>query len=130
MKRLADTKNPSMARTEPLFNSNNLARLVEFYQELGFEMVNSWEPDGELQWCLVEFEGAPLMLQQSDDLAVVRRDIEIYIVCDDVLPIRERWIRKGLAVSKAHDAFYGMRQIFIKDPDGRTICFESVIKEQ
>ena len=118
-----------MARTEPLFNSNNLERLLEFYKSLGFELVNSWEPDGEIQWCLVEFEGAPLMLQQNDDEPAERRDIEIYVVCDDVVPIRERWVMDGIPVSKPHDAFYGMRQIFLRDPDGRTICFESVIKE-
>ena len=118
-----------MARTEPLFNSSNLVRLLDFYKSLGFELVNSWEPDGKIQWCLVEFEGAPLMLQQNDHEPAARRDIEIYVVCDDVVPIRERWVQGGIPVSKAHDAFYGMRQIFVQDPDGRTICFESAIKE-
>ena len=118
-----------MARTEPLFNTGNINQLLDFYQSLGFELKGAWKPEGQLRWCLVEFEGAPLMLQQSTDESVARRDIEIYISCDDVLPIRDKWIDQGVNVSQPHDAFYGERQIFVTDPDGRTICFESLIEK-
>ena len=118
-----------MARTEPLLNCNDVAAAKKFYSSLGFETLNTWEPDGKLAWCLIEFKGAPLMLQQAKDVKVGGADVEIYIVCEDIVEIREQWLKKGIKVSKIHDAFYGMRQMFVRDPDGRVICFESVNRE-
>ena len=93
---------------------------------MGFRRVEAYEPNNKLSWCSVEFDGAELMIEQHEDVTLKNdRDIDIYIVCADVSPIHEQWLQKGLKVSQIHDAFYGMRQIFVTDPDGRRVCFES-----
>ena len=67
------------------------------------------------------------MLQASD--SKINRhdeqDIEIFIICDDVVPIQTAWKNSGIAVSNVQEAFYGMRQVFVRDTDDRLICFES-----
>ena len=120
-----------MARTEPLLTTKDVVTSKDFYELLGFELKNSWEPDGKLSWCLMEYDNAPLMLEQASNPAsfAIGQDVSIYVVCDDVDPIVKTWQARGVKISEIHDAFYGMRQVFVKDPDGRTICFESQIRD-
>ena len=117
-----------MASTQPLLGASNVVATKDFFLSLGFKLINTWEPEGNLAWCLMEYENAPLMLEQHDkELVIGNADIHIYIVCEDIHPIRDKWVAKGIKVSKIHNAFYGMHQMFVRDPDGRTICFESAM---
>lgn len=122
------------ARTEPLLATADISMTKAFYEQLGFKTLNTWEPDGQLRWCLVEYEGASLMLQQETDeskRAGIRgqpRDYGIYFVCEgDIDELRAALVAKGVKVSAARTEFYGMRQIFLTDPDGRSVCFEAML---
>ena len=120
-----------IARTEPLLWTADLTTLKAFYELLGFETKNTWEPDGLLRWCSLEFRGASLMLQQDTNTIVaqagpnLKRDYGLYFVCDgDIDEYFRTLLKRGVNVSKPKNEFYGMRQIFVRDPDGRNICFE------
>ena len=119
----------------PLLWVNDIEESISFYANLGFELQESWKPDGSVRWCSVKFGNAEVMLQQSDAGNSNREDskrseeIELYFVCKDVEALHERYIAAGVEVSKPKVAFYGMNQMFVTDPDGRTLCFESRIRE-
>ena len=116
--------------TVPLLRTANIERSLSFYcDQLGFTLRDRWDPDGKLAWCLLAMEGAQLMLQQAErwDAAGPARghgDIELFLVCEDVDALRERFLSHGVDAPAPTVAFYGMRQLTVHDPDGRSICFE------
>ena len=84
----------------------------------------------------MKFDQAEIMLQQREDEDKTRsqtsgqQEIELYFICEDVDSLYLAFEREGLQASKPKTAFYAMKQTFLKDPDGRTICFESQVSTQ
>ena len=116
----------------PLLWVKDMAQAIRFYQRVGFEVTDSWKPDKEIQWCRVEFHGAALMLQKIANIDTVRQQISedngihLYFIADDVDALYLQMRANGIDVSEPKIEFYGMKQVFLKDPDGRTLCFESL----
>ena len=114
----------------PLLYAGNIERSLAFYRDqLGFTLAERWAPDGELRWCSLILDDARIMLQRAEpgDLASLEGghgDIALYFLCEDVDRIHERLRERGLDAPAPTNAFYGMRQLTIEDPDGRRICFE------
>ncbi len=117
-------------QTVPLLFVSEISESHEFYCDgLGFDMAGKWEPDGQLAWCRLQHGGAALMLQQAreeDPPADTRgKGVTFYFICDDADALYEEITGRGIKASEPADAFYGMRQTFITDPDGYELCFES-----
>lgn len=115
----------------PLLYVDDVDRSVAFYRDhLGFDIVESWEPDGRLTWCRVERDGASVMLQTAcpdeDGSAEERgRGVAFFFLCDDADAMYEEVTASGLQVDPPTVAFYGMKQLFVKDPDGYGLCFQN-----
>ena len=120
----------------PLLWVRNMANSLEFYRQLGFEVVETWEPESAIQWCSLRFGDAQLMLQQTEDSTATNvqeadgSGIELYFVCSDLKALYQRYSRAGLKSTKPRTAFYPMEQIFLRDPDGRSLCFETPVPVQ
>lgn len=69
------------------------------------------------------------MLQQHEtedgSLEGLGHGVSFYYVCDDADAIYHELAVKGFTLNPPVTAEYGMRQVFIPEPDGYTICFES-----
>ena len=113
----------------PLLFVQDLTRSLAFYQQLGFNLSGTWEPDGKLSWCRLGRAESALMLQQAeeeDGPAEGRgRGVRLFFICDDVDALHAEFIGAGVTIESPQLAFYGMKQIFLKDPDGYELCFES-----
>lgn len=114
----------------PLLFVEDLARSLAFYRDqLGFKLVNVWEPDGKIAWCRLARGGSALMLQQAceeDGPAEGRgRGIGFFFLCDDVHKMHAELTASGLSLEMPRAAFYGMTQVFATDPDGYELCFQS-----
>ena len=126
---------PNIHELVPLLFVHDIARSANFYQErLGFKMTQQWEPDGKLAWCRLERDGAAVMLQQAipeeDGLADGRgRGVVFYFNCDDADAMHADLTNRGLAIAPPVAAYYGMNQLFVKDPDGYELCIQSAIKQ-
>ena len=123
---------PANVRTvEPLLFTSDIQQSQAFYESLGFETTESWTPDGVLQWCSLRFGGAGIMLQQADRPVEVsaRPDIELFFICEDVDSLYEEFVQRGLHVKTPEISFYRMKQLFLRDPDGRLLCFEHSVTE-
>ena len=48
-----------------------------------------------------------------------------FFICDDADAIHAELSGRGLHPAPPQVAFYGMKQVFLKDPDGHELCFES-----
>lgn len=116
----------------PLFFVEDIARSLAFYQErLGFGMTQNWSPGGKLAWCRLVRGGAALMLQQAEEedgqAAGRGRGVGFFFLCDDANAMHAELTQRGLAVDPPQAAFYGMNQLFVRDPDGYELCFQSAI---
>jgi len=114
----------------PLLFVSDIRRSLEFYsQALGFEVVGRAEGENGVFWCRLQRGGACLMLQQQDSaraLAVPPApSVGFYFVCEDVDAVFAELVEKGLAVGPPAEAYYGMKQIHVPDPDGYEMVFES-----
>ncbi|MCY3884010.1 MAG: VOC family protein [Gammaproteobacteria bacterium] len=118
----------------PLLWVDNIENSLQFYNRLGFRVVETWRPNGCLTWCSIKLADAELMLQQRDDSESdkdqVRShdEVELYFVCNDVDSLYRFFSTQGLQASTPKQAFYPMKQVFLRDPDGRTICFETPVE--
>jgi len=118
----------------PLFLTRDIERARAFYcDRLGFTLTKRYDPDGRLSWCSLTLEGAEIMLEQTDPerlagLAEGRSDIAMYFLCEDVDILFERFLENGVDVKPPSVAFYGMKQLEVRDPDGRFLCFENPVE--
>jgi uncharacterized glyoxalase superfamily protein PhnB len=106
---------------------------LRFYCDLlGFEVVSKAAGGG---WAWLRHGDAHLMLNTAYDddqrpaqpdaaRLLSHQDTSLYIGCPDVDGAYEQLSAKGIEVSKPKVAWYGMKQMYLKDPDGFEICFQ------
>ncbi|QDT41512.1 Glyoxalase-like domain protein [Gimesia alba] len=125
---------PAIQELVPLLYVEDVSRSVDFYcDQLGFEMKLKWEPEGTLAWCRLERGNAALMLQltcpDEDGTAAERcKGVSFFFLCDDAQAIFEELTLQGLDLEPPKVAFYGMNQLFVKDPDGYQLCFQNQVE--
>ena len=118
----------------PLLYAEDIEAARAFYcEQLGFTLKGRWDPDGKLAWCALALEGAQIMLQRAepDDLEGLKKgnsDVALFFMCEDVDALYDAIRARGVAVDQPSDAFYGMRQLTVTDPDGRRVCFEHPLR--
>lgn len=126
---MAVVEQTSIRQIWPLLTVQDIERSVEFYRDrLGFTVVGRAESEGRLFWCRLERGGVSLMLQQAeveDGPAAGRgRGVSLYFLCDDVDGLHAELQARGLSLKPPTPASYGMKQLFVPEPDGCSICFE------
>ncbi|HKF52889.1 MAG TPA: VOC family protein [Candidatus Acidoferrales bacterium] len=128
----------------PLLQVFEMRRSVEFYRDvLGFEVVSNSprRPEALFHWALLRRDGIELMLNTAHDegerpaVPDARRvaahdDVTLYFSCPDVDAVYAELHAKGIAKNEPTVAPYGMKQLYIKDPDGYGLCFQWAVKEQ
>ena len=119
----------NVKQTVPLMYVSDIDASCRFYCDgLGFSLDQKWEPNGKLAWCWLNLEGAAVMLQQGEpgDLGNDPR-INVYFLCEDVDVIYSA-IRERVAAEPPTIESYGMKQLFVTDPDGNRVCFENPVE--
>ena len=123
----------------PLLQVFDMPTSVRFYRDvLGFEIVGNAPlraPD-EFGWCLLRHgDFTEIMLNTAYDYGerpehpdpvrvAAHGDTCIYIGCPDP-DAAYRFLRdKGLSLHEPKVAHYGMKQLYVTDPDGFGICFQ------
>lgn len=125
---MAMITSPGIKQAVPLFMVVNMQRSLDFYTKgLGFELKNTWEPAGKIDWCWLQLDNASIMLQEYREIPSIENrgeGITINFVCEDALAVYDRMIANGLSPS---EPFVGnnMWVVPLKDPDGYKLFFES-----
>ena len=121
----------------PLIQVFDMPTSLRFYRDLlGFEIAQRSQESDECGWCwLRSKDGAEMMLNTAydegqrpanPDPARVRAhdDTCMYIGCQDADAAYEYLRARGVACEEPKVAPYGMKQLYLKDPDGFGICLQ------
>ena len=128
----------------PLLEVFDMRCSVAFYCDLlGFALVDKYEPDGNLYWAMLKLGGATgggatIMLnsryeakdqpaQADPRLRPGHADTTLFFMCDDVDAAYAHVRAKGIDAKEPANTHYGMRQLYLTDPDGFQLCFQKRI---
>jgi catechol 2,3-dioxygenase-like lactoylglutathione lyase family enzyme len=123
----------------PLLQVFDMPTSVRFYRDiLGFTLAGNapLRAPGEFGWCLLRHDdGSEIMLNTAYDhgerpespnqaRVSAHGDTCIYFGTPDVDAAYQHLIDKGLKINAPKVAWYGMKQLYLKDPDGFGICLQ------
>jgi lactoylglutathione lyase len=124
---------PNIQYAVPFFMASDMETSLKFYVEgLGFKILNTWTPRGKIEWCWLQREGGPLMLQEARITAEKAylsdnkpgAGVSIWFQCRDSLSLYHEFIEKGINVQEPFVG-NGLWDVKVTDPDGYDLHFES-----
>ena len=124
----------------PLVQVFDMPKSIRFYRDLlGFSVTGksksmSDDPD-DVNWVMLQLGEATIMLNTAYDPDGVpdapdparwsgHQDTGLFFGCPDVDAAYEYLAAKGLDVTPPKVAWYGMKQLYLTDPDGYGLCFQ------
>lgn len=109
---------------------------LAFYRDvLGFEVVSDVPPDDQCDWVMLKIHESELMLNTayeaherppSPDPARIaaHKDVSLFFDCEDADAAYAYLRERGIAAKPPKVAPYGMKQVYLRDPDGYEICLQ------
>ena len=110
---------------------------VRFYRDLlGFEIIHTSPRSGdEFDWGYLRLGGAQIMLNTAYEQhnrpnardgrrSAAHEDTCLYFDCPDVDSTYRDLKSRGADVAPPKIAPYGMKQVYLSDPDGYSLCFQ------
>lgn len=116
-----------MAKCIPFIRVPDIGATIKWYEAIGFQCTGTnhiWEPDCELNWAELNFQGATFMLYpQEAEKPISGRDAGLYFEMDtiDGIAVKIRSIVKE--VEETDMTFYGRKEIGFEDLNGYSITF-------
>jgi catechol 2,3-dioxygenase-like lactoylglutathione lyase family enzyme len=123
----------------PLLQVYDMPTALKFYRDvLGFEVVGTSPELGpdKYHWVWLRLGGADVMLNTAYEFdserpvpadrarVAAHGDTGLFFGCPDVDGAYEALRERGVAVKPPKVARYGMKQMYVKDPDGYELCFQ------
>jgi len=124
----------------PLLQVFDMRAAIRFYRDLlGFTITGkspalSDDPD-HVNWCLLDLDGTQLMLNTAYDPEDQpsrpdpqrwsgHQDTCVYFGCPDVDGAYQFLRSRNVKLDPHKVAPYGMKQLYLTDPDGYGLCFQ------
>lgn len=123
----------------PLLQVYDMPAALRFYRDiLGFEVVNHAPASAQNDlygWVLLKFRGTEIMLNtaydddqrppQPDPARIAAHgDTCLYFACEDLDGAYRHLRAHGANAKEPKTAYYGMKQLYVTDPDGFGVCFQ------
>lgn len=120
----------------PLIQVFDMPTALVFYRDkLGFERVQDSGEGDEIDWCLLRLGEASLMLNTAYEAhdrpaapdparIAAHDDTGLFIHATDLDAIYAHLQAHGIAQEPPRTVGYGMRQLYLRDPDGYSLCFQ------
>ena len=102
----------------------DVERSIAFYHNLGFEVGNTFAPEGETKpsWAWLRSGDAQLMLAAASEPIAEKHTVLFYVYTGDVAAARSSLIEAGLNPGEITTPFYAPRGEFeLIDPDGYVV---------
>lgn len=120
----------------PLLQVFDMPRSLAFYRDtLGFAIVSEVPPDDRADWAWLRLGDADLMLntryeahdrpqEPAPTAYAIHDDTGLFFGCSDV-DGAYAWLReRGVDAKPPRVTGYGMKQLYVRDPDGYVLCFQ------
>jgi glyoxylase I family protein len=126
----------------PLLQVFDMPTALHFYRDvLGFEIWGRSGPGDDCDWVGLRLHGAELMLNTAyeadkrppapDSARVAAHDDTcLFFNCEDLDAAYRYLCSRGLKLNPPKIAPYGMRQLWLHDPDGYGLCLQHSTKPQ
>lgn len=123
----------------PLLAVFDMPAALKFYCDiLGFQMVST---SPGRQWVMLNLNGVVVMLNTAYDegerppevdqtRVAAHEDTSLYFGCSNVDAIYEHLRAHGTNVKPPRVVPYGMKQVYVNDPDGYLLCFQHKAEHQ
>ncbi len=121
----------------PLLQVFDMPTSIRFYRDvLGFEIVQTSQRDGDqFDWGLLRLNDAEVMLntayeqehrpsQPESARIKAHSDTVLYFGCPDVDAAYRHLRAHAVDVKEPQTVSYGMKQLYVSDPDGYELCFQ------
>ena len=120
----------------PLMEVFDMPTSLAFYRDkLGFRVAGDSGKGDESDWVMLELGNATIMLNTAYDdgerpeapnpeRIAAHHDTCIYFGCPDVDAAYEHLKANGIDARPPKVAPYGMKQLYVRDPDNYNLCFQ------
>ena len=120
----------------PLLQVFDMPTSLRFYRDiLGFAEVEKSGPGDEVGWAWLRHGEAALMLNTAYDdgqrppsvdpsRQAAHADTILYLGCEDLETAYAYLVDKGVKAEPPKIAPYGMKQVYLADPDGYGLCLQ------
>jgi glyoxylase I family protein len=120
----------------PMLQVFDMPRSLRFYCDiLDFYIVEKAGPENDIGWVWLRRDCINLMLNTAYELSVrpaledvtrvkAHEDPTLYFGCPNVDGLYQELKAKGIVLPEPKVAPYGMKQVYVKDPDGFNLCFQ------
>jgi len=120
----------------PLLQVFDMPAAIHFYRDvLGFKVSGASEPGDDCDWMRLRLNGAELMLNTAYEAhqrppvpdparVAAHADTILFFGCEDLDSLYGHLRAHGLSVKEPKIAPYGMKQLYVTDPDGYALCFQ------
>jgi catechol 2,3-dioxygenase-like lactoylglutathione lyase family enzyme len=121
----------------PLLSVFDMPTSLKFYRDtLGFEVTQDTGQGDESGWVMLQKSGVTLMLNTAYDdderppapdpaHHAIHQETCLYFLSPDPQVAYEFLKSKGFQLDPPKVAYYGMNQLYVRDPDGYTLCFQA-----
>ena len=109
----------------PMIHVPDVRATVEWYQSIGFTVINTYGDDGDgLSFALLSFGRSLVMFNEGGNSSTnVRREVDLYVYSDHVDELYQSLKDRVDVVEGPHDTFYGMREFIFRDLNRFWITF-------
>jgi uncharacterized glyoxalase superfamily protein PhnB len=113
----------SIKKGVPMITVPDIARTLDWYISIGFKELGRYEEDGRVNFGMLSFGKAELMLRPGGKAGPHDVDLWFYTdKVDDLYQVLKS--AEGIEfVEEIYDAFYGAREFGIRDLNGYTLYF-------
>jgi catechol 2,3-dioxygenase-like lactoylglutathione lyase family enzyme len=112
---------------------------LAFYRDvLGFEIISEAPGDGRCDWVWLKSGESELMLNTAYEAEArppapdatrlaAHADTSLFVGCEDVEAAHAALRARGVATRGPSVTGYGMKQLYLNDPDGYEICLQQPV---
>ena len=111
-------------RVQPMIHVPDVAATVEWYRSVGFAVVATNEDECEIDWAMLSFGETGVMFNGGGRTSTEkRREVDLYVTTERLDEIYADLKGRVEMVGDLYEAFHGMREFIIRDPNGFWVTF-------
>ncbi len=111
---------------------NDVNKTIEFYKQLGFELIASVPEEGQFNWAMIGRDGINMMLQTRQSLVEelpllaerpIKAGLTFYIRVENMEAFRASLPESVTILKDVFTTFYSTKEIIIEDCNGYILAF-------